>query len=71
MSDGKKTAWAVKSGHCGDADDEFRVYLTHEEYVAQLSSANTGWVCPHGIQAHWDDAWNDAWHERTRWKDGE
>lgn len=67
-----KTPWAVTSGHCGDTNDDFRVYLTCDDYTAQLRNPDSGWVCPHGVQAHWDDDWHEgflecaegAWHAK-------
>lgn len=61
-----KTPWAVQSGHCGDPEDGFRVYLSKGEYTRQLSHPNCGWVCPHGIQAHWDDTWYEDFVDKAQ-----
>ncbi len=55
-----KTPYAVQSGHCGDPDDNFRVYLAKDEYNRQMRSPNATWCCPHGHQAHWDDDWYES-----------
>ncbi len=60
-----KTPWAVRSGHCGNKDDGFRVYLTRDQYNSQMRAPSSMWVCPHGIQAHWDDGWYDDWTDRV------
>ena len=56
----QKTRYAIQSDHCGDPNDNFRVYLTTEQYNHQMRQVNSTWVCPHGHQAHWDDDWHES-----------
>ena len=56
----QKTRYAVQSGHCGDPNDNFRVYLTTEQYNHQMRQVGEEWVCPHGHQATWDDDWHES-----------
>jgi len=50
-----ETPWRLNT-HChGD------VYLTREQYAAQLNAADRLWCCPHdGNTASWDDNWYEA-----------
>jgi hypothetical protein len=49
------TPWAVRCIWCEPGGG--LVFLTYEEYVAQLAAAGSRWVCPRcGDVARWDDA---------------
>jgi len=64
--DREKTAWRVSCPYHG------LVYLTQEEYLAQLEAPNHLWECPAfdenelgvcGAKANWDSHWYEAWME--------
>lgn len=53
------TPWAVKCHNCGTFP-AFLVWLTREEYLAQLAAVDRFWACP---RCHENANWDDDWHE--------
>ena len=50
------TAYAVECDNCG------LVYLTHKNYMAQLSRPDSRWFCPRcGENASWSDEIHQAY----------
>ena len=56
--------YAVTCHYCSSDDSAALIYLTKDEYMAQMQHASAQWVCPDcGENADWEDKTYDDWCE--------